>query len=521
MPTPTDDSSAEDNDLSADTDPSTDSAAFDVVEATVAEIHDAIENRDLTVRSLVEAYLARIEAYDADLNAILTVNPGARDRADRLDSAFESEGFVGPLHGVPIVLKDNHDTGDMPTTAGSKALEESVPPRDAFVVSQLREAGGVVLAKANLQEFSFGVDTISSLGGETSNAYALDRRPSGSSGGTAAAIAANLGAIGTGSDTCSSVRSPPAFNNLVGVRPTRGLVSRTGIVPLSETQDTAGPIARTVADAALTLDAMVGYDPEDPVTANGVGNVPEGGYVAHLDEDGLDGARIGVVREFFGRSDDESATEAEAERVTATVEDAIAEMDAAGATVVDPVEVTDTDFLDSARVLPYEFARDFDRYLAGLDDPPYDSLADIVASGQVAEAVGSRIEGSEILDTDPETLDENAEYLRKLDRRRRIADETTALLVERDLDALVYPPSAIPPVEMPARQPFSELRCELAAHTGLPAVVLQAGFTDDGLPVGVELLGRKFAEPRLFELAYGYEQASDHRRPPERFGKLA
>lgn len=494
---------------------------FDLLEVTVEEVHAAIEAGELSTESLVERYLERIDAYDGDLNSILTVNPDASERARELDEVFAEGGFVGPLHGIPVVLKDNKDTHDMPTTVGCAALAESVPPRDAFVVEKLREAGAVILAKANLQEFAFGVDTISSLGGETKNAYALDHRPSGSSGGTAAAIAANLGAVGTGSDTCSSVRSPPAFNALVGVRPTRGLVSRSGVAPLSETQDTAGPITRTVADAARMLEVVAGYDPRDPVTARGVGRVPEGGYVSHLDEDGLEGARIGVVRAFFGLSDPESAPESAAQQVTAVVDRAVEEMAAAGATVVDPVEVESLDILESARVLQYEFARDFGRYLESLEDPPYDSLAAVVESGQVADAVADRIRGSEILDVDPDRLDENLGYLRRLDRRRRLLVDTERRMIEADLDALVYPPSAVPPVKIPDHQPFAELRCELAAHTDLPAVVVPAGYTDDGLPVGVELLGREFAEPRLFELAYAYEQATGHRRPPAGFEELA
>ena len=494
--------------------------SFEPLEATVGGIHRAMEAGETTAEALVERYLARIDAYDGDLNSILTVNPDARERARELDEALEENGLTGRLHGVPVILKDNKDTGDMPTTAGCAALAESVPSEDAFVVARLRDAGAVVLAKANLQEFAFGVDTISSLGGETKNAYSLDHRPSGSSGGTAAAVAANLGAIGTGSDTCSSVRSPPAFNALVGVRPTRGLLSRTGVIPLSETQDTAGPITRTVADAARMLDAMAGYDPEDPVTARGVGKVPEGGYVSHLDADGLEGARIGVVRSFFGLADEESAPESAAEAVTSVLDDAVEEMRAAGATLVDPVEVEDLEVLESARVLEYEFARDFDAYLSTLDDPPYDSLAAIVESGEVAEAVAERIRESEILDVDYGRLDENLGYLRRLDRRRQLRVDTERRMVEADLDALLYPPSAVPPVRISEHQPFAEMRCELAAHTGLPAVVVPAGYTDEGLPVGVELLGREFAEPRLLELAYAYEQATGHRHPPEGFGEL-
>jgi Asp-tRNA(Asn)/Glu-tRNA(Gln) amidotransferase A subunit family amidase len=493
---------------------------FDLIETTVADIRAAIADGRVTAETLVDRYLARIEAYDDDLNAILTLNDGARQRARRLDAQFDADGFVGPLHGVPTILKDNQDTRDMPTTAGSTALAESTPSRDAFIVEQLRDAGAVVVAKANLQELSFGVDTVSSLGGTTRNAYDLGRRPSGSSGGTAAAIAANLAAIGTGSDTCSSVRSPPAFNSLVGVRPTRGLVSRTGIVPLSETQDTAGPVTRTVADAARMLEVVAGYDPEDPVTATGDGRVPDGGYVSHLDADGLEGARIGVARQFFGLRNEDSASETDAASVTAVVETAVEEMTAAGATVIDPVEVVDVDRLRSARVLEYEFARDFDRYLSELDDgAPHDSLADVYETGEITPSVESRFADAEVLDVAVESLDENAGYLRRLRRRQRLRETTVARLVERDLDAVLYPPSTVPPVEIPEHQPFSELNCELSAHTGLPALVVPAGFTDDGLPVGVELLGKAFAEPRLFELAYSFEQATEHRRPPERFGK--
>ncbi|MWV66082.1 amidase [Halorubrum sp. JWXQ-INN 858] len=494
---------------------------FDPIETTVADVHEAMLDGRVTAEALVDTYLARIDAYDDDLNAILASNGGARERARRLDERFESDGFVGPLHGVPVLLKDNQDTHDMPTTAGSTALADSAPGRDAAVVERLREAGAIVLAKTNLQELSFGVDTVSSLGGATRNAYDLDRRPSGSSGGTAAAVAANLGAIGTGSDTCSSVRSPPAFNDLVGIRPTRGLVSRTGVVPLSSTQDTVGPITRTVEDAARMLTVMAGYDPADPVTARGAGRIPADGYVAHLGADGLEGARIGVARQFFGLRNEESAPEAAAEAVTTVIEGAIEEMTAAGATIVDPVDVVDVDRLRSARVLKYEFARDFDRYLSELGDAaPHDSLAALVATGEVHPAIASRIEEADVLDVDGGSLDTNVGYLRRLRRRRRLRDVVLSRLADDDLDAVLYPPSTVPPVEIPANQPFDEMRCELASHTGLPAIVVPAGFTDDGLPVGVELLGRAFDEGRLIELASAFEGATDNRRPPERFGRL-
>ena len=492
---------------------------FDPMEATISDVHAAFEAGRLTAVDLVEWYLKRIDAYDDDLRAILTVNPAASERAAELDGILDRGGLSGHLHGIPIVLKDNHDTHDLPTTAGSKALAGSVPDRDAAVVSRLREAGGIVLAKANLQEFSFGVDTISSLGGETRNAYSLSHRPSGSSGGTAAAVAANFGTVGTGSDTCSSVRSPPAFNGLVGVRPTMGLVSRTGIVPLSATQDTPGPIARTVEDAARMLDVMVGYDPADPLTATGADAPPADGYVSHLDERGLEGARIGVVRSLFGLTDESLGLAEEAEEVTALTDAAIDEMGEAGATVVDPVSVADPDRLDDARLVGLEFKRDLNRYLGARDDVP-DTLEEIVEAGLVHPWIRERIEDADILAVDTETVSESREYLRRLSLRDVLRADTLSRMIEAEVDALLYPPSTVPPVSLPGRQPFGEMRCELAAHTGLPAIVVPAGYTEEGLPIGVELLGRAFGEPRLFELAYAYERATTHRETPEAFGPI-
>ena len=492
-------------------------AGFELAETTIAEVHAAFAETTLTAEGLVEAFLDRIDRYDDALNAVITVNEAATDRARELDARFASDGLTGPLHGIPVAIKDNHDTADMPTTAGSVRFAEFVPASDAAVVEHLREAGAVIIAKTNLQELSFGVDSVSSLGGETHNPYALDRRPSGSSGGTAAAVASTLAVVGTGTDTCSSVRSPPAFTNLVGLRPTIGLVSRTGIVPLSLTQDTVGPIARTVEDAARVLDALVGFDPADPVTARGVGQPPAAGYLAHVDPSGLEGARIGVLRDFFSVSDPTNPAAETAPAVTETVETALATMEAAGATVVDDVSLVDPDRLESARVVGDEFERDFNRYLAEHAATPVDSLRELVESGTIAESVERRLLDGAILGTDVDTLERDPDYLRSLADREVLRTEAIAGLVEADLDAVAYPPSAVLPVDIPDHQPFSEMRCALAAHTGLPAIVVPAGFAGDELPVGLELLGRPFDEPRLFEIAAGYEAAADHRRPPTGF----
>lgn len=512
---------------------------FDPIEATVEDVLQAIKTRQTTAEEITETYLDRIEAYDDDLNSIITVNDEAVDRAKELDETFEDEGFVGPLHGVPLILKDLYDTGDLPTTGGSVALENSVPPDDAFLVAQLRAAGAVVIAKANLHEFAFGITTVSSLGGQTRNAYDLDRVPSGSSGGSAAAIAANLGVIGTGSDTCSSNRSPPAFNNEVGLRSTRGLLSRDGLIPLSETQDTGGPITRTVVDTAVMMDVMAGYDPADPVTAKSVGNVPEEGYVSYLNEDGLEGARIGVARTFFGIQGDSEGLpvdEEDAAAVTEVIDTAIDDMAAAGAEIVDPVPFEEArEYTRQGGAIFFEFKRDLNAYLDSLgEDAPVESLGEIIEKGLYfpesfrsdefdADELGGSVEGNikAAQTIDVEGLDENVDYLQQLNNRVELKETTLSIMADHNLDAVLYPTSTVPPVEIGKDQPFSQMNCQLSAYSGLPAITVPAGFTaENDLPVGVELLGREFAEPELIELAYAYEQATQNRQPPDDFGQL-
>jgi len=269
------------------------------------------------------------------------------------------------------------------------------------------------------------------------------------------------------------------------------------------------------------LSVMIGYDAADPVTGSAVENMPRDGYGPHLDEQGLEDARIGIVRSLFGLADESNATETTVMAVTDVVDDAISVMNSEGATIVDPVEPIESKILESARVIRFEFKRDFDRYLGRLGDSvPYDSLDELVESGQVDETVAKRIREGGSLDVDVRDLEENVEYLQRLRKRREVKRAVLDQMADRELDALLYPPSTIPPVEIPDKQPFEELRCELSAHTGLPAIVIPAGFTNNGLPVGIELLGRSFGEPRLFELAYAYEQATNHREPPSMFGCL-
>src|SRR6202171_4253592 len=350
---------------------------FGLEEATIKSIHAAFENKQLTCSALVKSYLARIEAYDKQgpsLHAIITVNPEALTTAAAMDRQYrDSKGRVGPLHCIPVILKDNYNTFDMPTSGGNLAMKTSLPPADAFTVARMRKAGALILAKANLQEFARGGMSISSLGGQVRNPYDLGRTPGGSSGGTGAAIAANFAVLGTGSDTGQSVRSPASANNLVGIRPTRGLVSRAGVIPNSLTQDELGPITRTVTDAALLLDVMAGYDPADPITAFGNGHIPSS-YARLLSTDALKGARIGVMTNLFGTAQRHA-------EVNQVMEGLSARMAGLGATLV-RFDLPDYDTL--APVVStslFEASTVMDRYFAALPpNAPIKSFADLVAA---------------------------------------------------------------------------------------------------------------------------------------------
>lgn len=491
--------------------PSAQTVPFVVEEATIAAIHAAFASGALTCRQLVAHYLARIEAYDADgpaLNALLTVNPGALELAAELDARYAADpSGAGPLHCIPVILKDNYDTADLPTTGGSLTLAQSIPPDDAFVVRRLREAGALVLAKANLTELARGGTTVSSLGGQTRNPYDLTRTPGGSSGGTGAAIAANFGVIGTGTDTGQSIRSPASAGNLVGLRPTRGLVSRDGIIPASTTQDAAGPITRTVEDAARMLDVMAGYDPNDPITAFGVDKIPSS-YTRSLNANGLAGARIGVLVDFFGAD----AVHAE---VNAVTEAAIGQMSALGAQMI-RISIPEIDELTAdISVFRFESKIAFNAYLADLGPgAPVRTLEELIEGGGFHESIRAGLEAEqEIRDglNDPE-------YLRRFGRRQRLRQAIMTTMADHRLDAILYPHQR----RLVARigEPQLERNGVLSHGTGFPAITIPGGFTAPtasaplGVPVGIELLGPEWSEPRLIELAYAFEQASRYRKPP-------
>ncbi|RBQ16651.1 amidase [Spongiactinospora rosea] len=491
-----------------------------VVDLDATGLRDLLARGQVTSVGLVKAYQARIDAYErayADqpgVNAIIRRDPTAIADAARLDAERRKGRIRGPLHGIPLLIKDNYDTADMPTSSGSLALRHWRTADDAEQVARLRAAGAIVIAKTNMHEFASGIETISSLGGQTRNPYDQTRNPGGSSGGTGAGVAAGFGAAGLGSDTCGSIRSPAAHNSLVGLRPSQGLSSRDGIAPLSDTQDVGGPMAKSVSDIALILDATAGYDPDDPSTKASIGRIPRT-YTATLNDKALVDARIGVFTDYL-------STSAPAQTTTALVRAAAGDMAAQGATIIDlPAQPALMSALDGSSVFADEVERDLNRYLAAPGsrfprslarlEPPADivTLADIVTSGQVTPTVLQRLKERLGGSTAPQDG-----YRQRLARRTEAQHLLHELLRDNDLDALVYP--AVSQQAAPIGQPQAGLRiCPLAANTGFPALTIPAGFTPDGMPVGVELLGRPFSEPTLLGLAFDYEQATHHRRPPK------
>ena len=483
---------------------------FNFKETTVAEVHRAMLAGEVTCRELVEYYLGRIDAYDQKgpcLNAIILVNPKALEEADRLDAALKEKGLTGPLHGIPVILKDNVDTADMPTTAGSESLRGFTPDEDAFITRRLREAGAIILAKSNLHEFAIWGETISSILGQTLNPYDLTRTPGGSSGGTGAAIASDFGILGIGTDTINSIRSPSSACSLVGIRPTIGLVSRDGIVPYSLTQDTAGPLARTVADAAAVLDVIAGSDPKDPVTEACLGKIPAS-YLDYLDDEGLRGRRIGVLRSFFGPDDDLHR------EVNACMEKSLQIMRDAGAELVDIAEKIDSGYLvKNVSVHIHDLKTHLGQYLEGFGDAaPIHSLADVLASGKYHPGLKSNLD--EAMGYDVGT----PAYNERLKKRAELQKQVLAIMDEYAIDAIVYPHQQQLVCKTGGSQ--QERNGVIGSVTGYPAVVVPAGFStpsDDapiGVPVGMEILGRPFAEPQLISIAYGFEQHSHLRRPP-------
>ena len=488
---------------------------FAVEEATIAGIHRAFRGGELTALQLLELYLQRIAKYDApkDLKAFVVLNPKARERAAALDAEFAKTGKLRPLHGIPVVVKDNYDTYDLQTTGGSIALAGSLPPDDCFMVKQLRAAGAIVLGKSNMDEWAFSpLKTVSSILGTTRNPYDLDRVPAGSSGGTAAAVAANLGAIGLGTDTGNSVRGPAAHCALVGIRPSIGLTSRDGIIPLSLTADVGGPMCRSVEDAARLLSVVAGYDVADPATHKIKARSPVD-YTTFLDKGGLKGARIGVLRAYFepGKADPEVIT---------LMQNALVDLERLGATLHDPF-VQPPQVQMSSRPGP-SFRAGVNRYLASLGKvAPFETLGEIVAAGKFHPTLERRLK---------RTVRGSAPSLDGVEPGGPDGDPAreafrSALIQAMDvhkLDAIIYPTWRYAPRNIDDREsPAGDNSQVLAPTTGMPALTVPMGYTPGMLPAGLQMLGRPFAEGLLIRLAFAYEQGTRHRRPPSGFSDIA
>ena len=487
--------------------------SFELLEATIPDLQAALAAGSVTSRDLVTMYLARIDAYDQKgptLNAISAINGQALAQADALDAERKARPLRGPLHGVPIIIKDNFETVTMTTADGSRSLAGWVAGTDAVLVKKLRDAGAIVIAKSNMHEFARGITTLGSLFGQTRNPYMLDRNPGGSSGGTGAAIAANFAAVGMGSDTCGSIRIPASHNSLAGIRGTQGLASRTGIIPLSATQDIGGPIGRSVTDVAIVLDAIVGYDPTDPQTAASIGHIPKS-YTDFLQLGGLRGARVGTLTNLFGTDP------ADAE-VATVVRAAINQMKAQGAELVDVtipgLNELLMDRLNGFLILTQDFKFDFNAYLASRPTAPVRTLEEVLASGKYHPSLETGLRTSQAVESR-----DTKEYLEHIVKRDALRQAILKAMADHRLDALAFP--TIRRKANVAGQPQAGTNCHLSANSGLPAIVVPGGFTPDGLPVGVELLGRAWSEPLLIKLAYAYEQATRHRRPPASTPALA
>jgi amidase len=498
------------------------SQPFDLEEATIADLQSRMQSGRETARSLVEKYLARIDAVDRNgpaLQSVIETNPDALTIADRLDAERRSSGPRGPLHGIPILIKDNIATADrMMTTAGSLALAGTKPPKDAFIVGQLRNAGAVILGKTNLSEWANFRSTHSTSGwsgrgGLTKNPYALDRNPSGSSSGSGAATAANLCVAAIGTETDGSIVSPSNNNSLVGIKPTLGLLSRSGIVPIAHSQDTPGPMARTVADAATLLGAMIGADADDAPTRDSVRRGRRD-YATFLDANGLKGARLGVVRNrLFGYSP----------AADAIAEAAIADMKRQGAVVVDPVNIPTLGKFDDSEfdVLLYEFKADLRRYLAWLGSAsPVHSLEDIIAFDDAHKDQEMPYFAQEIMmQAEKKGPLTEPRYKAALAKNHRLSRTLgiDAVMTRYSLDALVAPtggPAWLTDlVNGDGGTGAAPGPSTVAAVAGYPHITVPAGFVR-GLPVGISLFGRAWSEATLIRLAYAYEQATKRRRPP-------
>ena len=505
------------------------SSTFELNEITIRELQDGMKSGRFTARSIAEQYLARIESMDRPdkdksgndrrrpaVNSLLELNPDALAIADGLDQERKQKGPRGPLHGIPVLIKDNLDTSDkMNTTAGSLALMGARPPKDSFMARKLREAGAVILGKTNLSEWanirsSHSTSGWSGRGGQTKNPYVLDRNPCGSSSGSGAAVAANFCTVAIGTETDGSIVCPSSANGIVGIKPTVGLTSRAGIIPISHSQDGAGPMARTVSDAAILLGALAGVDPDDSATAGSQGKSYTD-YTRFLDPNGLKGTKIGVVRKYCGFHDG----------VDALMNTAIEEMKRAGATVVDPADITTIGKFDESELLVflYELKANLNNYLARLGPAaPVHTLKDIIDFNERNKEKEMPYFGQDLfLKAEAKGPLTTKEYLDALEKNHQLSrtQGIDAIMDQFQLDALVAPtggPAWI--TDLVDGDHFAGGSSSAAAVAGYPNINVPAGFFF-GLPVGISFFGRAWSEPTLIKLAYSFEQATKFRKPPQ------
>ena len=505
------------------------SSTFELNEITIRELQDGMKSGRFTARSIAEQYLARIESMDRPdkdksgndrrrpaVNSLLELNPDALAIADGLDQERKQKGPRGPLHGIPVLIKDNLDTSDkMNTTAGSLALMGARSPKDSFMARKLREAGAVILGKTNLSEWanirsSHSTSGWSGRGGQTKNPYVLDRNPCGSSSGSGAAVAANFCTVAIGTETDGSIVCPSSANGIVGIKPTVGLTSRAGIIPISHSQDGAGPMARTVSDAAILLGALAGVDPDDSATAGSQGKSYTD-YTRFLDPNGLKGTKIGVVRKYCGFHDG----------VDALMNTAIEEMKRAGATVVDPADIATIGKFDESELLVflYELKADLNNYLARLGPAaPVHTLKDIIDFNERNKEKEMPYFGQDLfLKAEAKGPLTTKEYLDALEKNHQLSrtQGIDAIMDQFQLDALVAPtggPAWI--TDLVDGDHFAGGSSSAAAVAGYPNINVPAGFFF-GLPVGISFFGRAWSEPTLIKLAYSFEQATKFRKPPQ------
>ena len=487
--------------------------SFNLIETTIADVHAAYKAGDLTCRQLVQMYLDRIDAYDKKgpaINAIISVNADALKEADRLDDAFKSSGFAGPLHGIPIIMKDQGDAVGMPTTLGSVLFKNYYPDRDAFVVERLKKAGAIILAKATLGELGGG-DTHGSLFGSTKNPYDIERTAGGSSGGSGASVSANFCTVAVGQEGFASIRRPSTWNSVAGMRPTAGLVSRSGVYAgWPSVNGSLGPMARTVADLAKLLDVMTGYDPDDPVTARGVGRIRES-FTEFLDKDGLRGRRIGILRESMGY--DAEPESDDFNKITEVFDKAIADLKTAGAEIVDPVTIPDLKALLAKRATN---ARDEDDsfmlWLNRSKKPPYRSRQEAMGTPEFQKVQKRSRDRWLKIPTD----EAHYEYLKA---REELMTNLLQLMADKKLDAIVHKAVEHQPtlIKDGLNPPFVDQKGAPHINTFLvyvPSIVVPAGYTRDRLPAGITFLGRPYDDGNMIKFAYAYEQATRHRKPP-------